>query len=471
MVHPPDSAMQTEHRQKRTLAEVSSPLRRAINEPAAETTSQKRRLMRPPRDSFTDVSKAQLHYDPEVVTNAVLIPERAYSILAEPQDDSTTYEQLEEYLWDYAETQDFPFFVTRHVLQQRRHLMAVRHLRTAQELFINRNIIEVNTGWRLTPLKPRAPAIRCTNVPAGLTNDEIFAAFFAQQNEDIRMHQDALKDLQVLRYRGDTLMLQVTPDIWQQLNHSKRLFMRHRMVTVEEHFHLLQCYKCAGYGHTAARCYAEDPTCIYCARAHEFSDCRYRAQRTSPTCSNCHNDPLFANQDTHMATDHSRCPAAKQRQQARKLQTIYDEKTFRALMHLWLLAGKADQSRPTSASSPANRSNVRPKAVDPRQRRSPKRSPFRRPRQSLAAAPPPAKFVPQRAPANDISTPKRRSPSPPKKAMPLASRAKKSAPLESIFASYRNSASASAAGDEQDESHSPDREAQSEASHLLDEDL
>ena len=454
--------------------QVSSPLSRPQIGQENDSSTQRKRLTRALRANGVNISKAQQQFTPELAPDHMPLPEKAYVVMAEPVTAKITYEQLEKHIWQYACGHAFPFAITKHVIQQNRHLIALSHLRTAQELFIHRNIIEAMTRWRLSPLRPRVPCIRCSNVPLGLSNEDLLSSFFSMDNEDIRIHDDTWEEIKILRYRGDTLVLQITPALWRSIRSNPKVHFQHRLAVAVEHFQVLQCFKCTGYGHTAARCDKADNTCLYCAQPHTTLGCPTRQNSQPPKCAVCIREPQHGTMPQHMATDYAKCPAAQQRQQARQNQTIYDEVTYRTLLHLWLLSQQQPESAPnpptTTQTSTHRPAPAQPHPTTPRRKMPAIRPP---PPTKQQTTPPPLKIATATtkqqttiitAPLQHKTLKQVRSPL-------LLSLPPAELPLNSIFSGYgtdsatRRETDATEARDPTPPPTSPDREAASEKSN------
>ena len=200
-------------------------------------------------------------------------------------------------------------------------------------------MIADETNWKLEPLRPRTPCIRLTNVPEGLNNTSFRDAFFQPNNTNIQHLSRCRDELVIHKYRGNFAHVQIPPELWQALQDVPELFMRQRLVRLQDHYPLVQCFTCGGYGHTATKCQRKDPICLSCSGKHPFSICSVRNDKEELCCINCHNDPKTTETD-HAANDYAHCPQAKQRQDSRKKQTIYDVFIYRTLMHFWYQAGK-----------------------------------------------------------------------------------------------------------------------------------
>ncbi|KAG0445286.1 hypothetical protein HPB47_017303 [Ixodes persulcatus] len=60
-----------------------------------------------------------------------------------------------------------------------------------------------------------------------------------------------------------SIVLEVTPAIFQQLQPKRRLFVVWTACPMEENLHVLFCRGCSRYGHTVGRC-QERPRCMHC---------------------------------------------------------------------------------------------------------------------------------------------------------------------------------------------------------------
>ena len=297
---------------------------------------QRRRLATATGRPKPTLSWLQRQYHPSPALPETVLPPHAYSYAAESiVRGEITYLQFEQKLWMFAERNNIKIAISKRTLQQQRHLIAVRHLETVQQLYIHRRQIATEIGWRLTPLRPRAPCARLANVPEGLTNVEFLEALFNVKNKELHSLLLAQDEVRILKYRGTLALLQLSPELWGAMQKQKELTMRQRLVRIEEHFPLIQCFNCCMYGHTATVCKRDRPTCLFCAGPHAFGVCTANGDKEERCCYNCYHDPQREKDTDHAANDFRACPLAHQRQEARRRQTIYDAPTYRALLHIW----------------------------------------------------------------------------------------------------------------------------------------
>ena len=153
--------------------------------------------------------------------------------------------------------------------------------------------------------------------------------------------------------------------MWLALKDNPELTIRQCLVTVTEHFPLVQCFHCTDYGHTAANCRSDTPTCVYCSGTHAFSQCPHKQETEALQCANCRYSPEFKGTPRHAANDYQVCPLAQQRQHARRKQTIYDPKHYRALMHIWARHVTYSQSPPRQINPTDNDNVLEPPPLPP----------------------------------------------------------------------------------------------------------
>ncbi|KAL7292840.1 hypothetical protein TKK_0013662 [Trichogramma kaykai] len=76
---------------------------------------------------------------------------------------------------------------------------------------------------------------------------------------------------------------------------------------VEDHLSIMQCFKCSGFSHIAARC-DKEPYCAYCAGEHLSEACNSKSQLK---CVNCVSAGL--SDYSHSTKDKDRCGLLRQR--------------------------------------------------------------------------------------------------------------------------------------------------------------
>ena len=302
------------------------------------------------------VSLLQLQYRPTPAPPGVILPPQAYAI-AVLQKSETSFTEFEQKLWHTCNRLQIKVAIGRRTVQRFRHLLAIRHLDSVQQLYIHRHVIMSETGWEMQFLRPRTPCVRLTNVPENLSNEELLTALLGPQNPALHRWVDCRDEIVIMKYRNSLALLQIPPELWHAFDDEPEVTMRHRLISVDPHYPLTQCYNCAQHGHTAANCQQKPPTCLFCGHSHTFPNCPHKKSREKYVCIHCQGESVRPGIPRHAANDYKVCPEAQHRQEARKRQTIYDATTYRALLHIWLR-----QSRSANQQTQTNR---RPPSLSP----------------------------------------------------------------------------------------------------------
>lgn len=107
------------------------------------------------------------------------------------------------------------------------------------------------------------------------------------------------------RNKTDTVLMEVTPEIYKYLRENKGVFIGHQRCRVYDLINITPCYNCARYGHSATKC-DNDSVCIKCAEKHNVSECKHEKIE----CANCvfNNNEYKTSLDTnHLSTDRIKC--------------------------------------------------------------------------------------------------------------------------------------------------------------------
>ncbi|CAN7937547.1 unnamed protein product [Ixodes hexagonus] len=99
--------------------------------------------------------------------------------------------------------------------------------------------------------------------------------------------QGTEEDIQIVHtFEGknglSTLIVEVTPSIFNQLHEKQRVF-DWTSCPFEENLHITFCKNCSSYGHTATQCQAE-VRCCNCGQSHTQSECRAKVYKC-PCCT------------------------------------------------------------------------------------------------------------------------------------------------------------------------------------------
>ena len=143
----------------------------------------------------------QRQYHPEPASSTAVLPTHAYNLAVTPHKFNESYTEFEQKLWLYCDRAGIHLAISRRTVQQRRHLLAIRHLAAVEKIYIQRHEISQQSGWSIAPLRPRSPSIRLTNVPVNLSNDELLTDLFHVRNTQLSSLRLARDEVIILKYR------------------------------------------------------------------------------------------------------------------------------------------------------------------------------------------------------------------------------------------------------------------------------
>jgi hypothetical protein len=143
-------------------------------------------------------------------------------------------------------------------------------------------------GKRLTP------TVILKGIEKETADDEIIE-YILQQNDSIfevvGQNKDAIKLQRIIKNRkSDNLrnaVLLVNNDVREVMLSQERISIGFQRVRVEDSCPLMQCFKCMGYGHSAARCTESKDRCLHCAGDHKSFECTKKEQKEEFRCWNC----------------------------------------------------------------------------------------------------------------------------------------------------------------------------------------
>ena len=109
--------------------------------------------------------------------------------------------------------------------------------------------------------------------------------------------------------------IECTPRLYRMLVHLGRVNLADERHRVKPFVAFTQCFRCCGFGHTAAKCQEKNPTaaacCPFCSEGHALGSCPKKGKETAkPCCGNCKQENEKFNTKhniEHMATDW-KCP-------------------------------------------------------------------------------------------------------------------------------------------------------------------
>lgn len=138
-----------------------------------------------------------------------------------------------------------------------------------------------------------------------------------------------MKGLKVVHtyMRGErtTVILETTPDAYQQIMEKSKLYIGWQKCPVYEDLNVGICYKCCGYNHNSKRC-SKKEICAKCTGEHRTSDCIASEYK----CINCLSSNKYHNTDgsvNHMANDPKLCSSLRYALERRKKLTNYPTAT------------------------------------------------------------------------------------------------------------------------------------------------
>jgi len=134
---------------------------------------------------------------------------------------------------------------------------------------------------------PRQPRIIIYDVDDDITGDQI-AHGILEQNPELELSQDDVESVVISHKAGPRgtgmshWVLETPPNVLRKLE-NRSVFLGMTRCRVKLYQNIAQCYKCQKFGHTAAKCIQEKPTCRYCAGSHDSQEC---SDKSKLKCSN-----------------------------------------------------------------------------------------------------------------------------------------------------------------------------------------
>nr|CAH7722002.1 unnamed protein product [Callosobruchus chinensis]CAH7752170.1 unnamed protein product [Callosobruchus chinensis] len=96
--------------------------------------------------------------------------------------------------------------------------------------------------------------------------------------------QSDLKICTVLKNKKSVnVVIESTPSIYKLLLARGYVFLGWIRCRLEEHFHIIRCFKCCKFGHFKKDCRSNVSVCFKCSDSHEAKDCN----STAACCANC----------------------------------------------------------------------------------------------------------------------------------------------------------------------------------------
>lgn len=149
-------------------------------------------------------------------------------------------------------------------------------------------ISKSNTLDAVIPRK-RNPRIILFNVDQEVSDDDLINTIINQnpnvktslQEKDVKEHIKLIFT-KTTKYNDKFAVLEVSPTIRTVLITTGKLNIGYSRSTIKDHLHIIKCYNCLAFGHTAKEC-KEHTTCSKCGDHHDTKTC----QDINIKCVNC----------------------------------------------------------------------------------------------------------------------------------------------------------------------------------------
>lgn len=116
------------------------------------------------------------------------------------------------------------------------------------------------------------PQISVTDIDINMSEEEVIDKIIEQN--DITGTSNDFKVIMTFNNREDkTLIMEVTPPLFGQIQGMEKLFIGWTTCRVRENIHTPRCTTCCTYGHTSRSCRA-NPRCSECSGSHPSTQCR-----------------------------------------------------------------------------------------------------------------------------------------------------------------------------------------------------
>ncbi|XP_023240772.1 uncharacterized protein LOC111639206 [Centruroides sculpturatus] len=214
-------------------------------------------------------------------------------ILVKSKDGSADAESIKNKIRGELDPKALKIGITRvRKIRNKTVLIEIERKRDAEQTIIN----ELNKIENITARTPKKslPKVAIYGIPSNLSKEVIINTIF-DQNDNISAHYDNNKENYVKEITAKFKwgknpnthhwVFEVTPGLKRILIMQKKLNIDWVRCSVEEHFSIIQCYRCCRYGHFARECKSERAFCNHCGGDHRYSECKNKG--TSPSCINC----------------------------------------------------------------------------------------------------------------------------------------------------------------------------------------
>ena len=171
----------------------------------------------------------------------------------------------------------------------------------------------LGTDYKVTkksePSKRLAPKIKIIGVPSDLfrESDDGIIDQIRSKNTEICELINEDEDFKIIHKDTDdgSIIIKTTGRVREAINLMRnKIYIGLQRLNVYDHIHVIQCYRCQGYGHYASSdiCKSKNGACFYCAdTSHKSTNCPKKQKSADHRCVNCIREkrPNFH----HKATD------------------------------------------------------------------------------------------------------------------------------------------------------------------------
>lgn len=152
----------------------------------------------------------------------------------------------------------------------------------------------------------RNPQLKIRGVSSSLNANELKAAILRQNSIESTPEEITIIKTFPNQYGTQTVVVEVSPSLFQQLGGREKLLIDWSSCPVEENLHILFCRRCCTYGHGAERCSAR-PRCTECGSEHRGTECTKSGERRCLACEERLRPHEGDERPTHSALDPA-CP-------------------------------------------------------------------------------------------------------------------------------------------------------------------